>query len=359
MSFIESKSFTNPYLKMKNSPDLEDLESFAQSAGDNSIVAEKTQKGYTVLFTEKPIEPPGEDHAKKEELAKKKITKLIDQYVSAEALEQIVAKLNEAKPLSGTNLAPILIDVTQIAQEERRQAEEEAALEMAAMRSQNDTSVASMETDNESKPISDRPQINLVMGQGAIGRMDQFKLYSDSFSTCMPVILYNQDTMIGGLFHVPSPGASRSDRDVDGVDEVYWARPLSDDVSKVFDALAEMIRLVKPTSIIVTPGAHGADTQERREEGATCNSNSVPPAARIAELVFEEVQEIAEKQGLDRVAEFRGDQLFASVMVTADSNGSLLLVKESIDPAGVLTLSPDNTLSGEGSAKALTWSFDF
>lgn len=53
-------------------------------------------------------------------------------------------------------------------------------------------------------PVNERHTIKLTMGQGLVANLGQLILYSDEFSSCSPVVMYNQNTHMGGLFHFPA-----------------------------------------------------------------------------------------------------------------------------------------------------------
>jgi len=47
------------------------------------------------------------------------------------------------------------------------------------------------------------PTIEAHMGQGVSGNLTQYNLYSGSFSTCTPIVMFNAGTRRAGLFHLP------------------------------------------------------------------------------------------------------------------------------------------------------------
>ena len=59
---------------------------------------------------------------------------------------------------------------------------------------------------NAVTPLQNRPTAVLTMGQGLVADLGQIVLYSDDFSTCSPVVLFNQNTRKGSLFHFPAQG---------------------------------------------------------------------------------------------------------------------------------------------------------
>ena len=50
-------------------------------------------------------------------------------------------------------------------------------------------------------PISQRPVVTCTMGQGVSAYLDKAVLYSSGFSTCTPIVLFNESKRYGGLFH--------------------------------------------------------------------------------------------------------------------------------------------------------------
>jgi hypothetical protein len=50
-------------------------------------------------------------------------------------------------------------------------------------------------------PMKQRPVVKCTMGQGVTGTLDRVVLYSAGFSTCTPVIMFNEKSRCGGLFH--------------------------------------------------------------------------------------------------------------------------------------------------------------
>jgi len=49
--------------------------------------------------------------------------------------------------------------------------------------------------------LAQRPVIHCTMGQGVIADLTRYSLYSDQFSSCSPVVMYNQESHKAGLFH--------------------------------------------------------------------------------------------------------------------------------------------------------------
>lgn len=57
---------------------------------------------------------------------------------------------------------------------------------------------------NEIKSIKERPIAELAMGQALISNMGQIILHSQNFSSCSPVIMFNETSGKGGLMHFPA-----------------------------------------------------------------------------------------------------------------------------------------------------------
>jgi hypothetical protein len=53
-------------------------------------------------------------------------------------------------------------------------------------------------------PKMNRPTAELTMGQGVAVDLGQMILFSDEFSSCSPIVLFNATTRIGSLFHFPA-----------------------------------------------------------------------------------------------------------------------------------------------------------
>jgi hypothetical protein len=50
-------------------------------------------------------------------------------------------------------------------------------------------------------PLVQRTVIHCTMGQGVIANLARYSLFSDQFSTCSPVVMFNEQTLQAGLFH--------------------------------------------------------------------------------------------------------------------------------------------------------------
>jgi hypothetical protein len=58
----------------------------------------------------------------------------------------------------------------------------------------------------EDVPLEDRVAVECTMGQGLTGDLGKYLFYSDRFSTCSPVLMFNATTRMGGLFHFAANG---------------------------------------------------------------------------------------------------------------------------------------------------------
>lgn len=68
-------------------------------------------------------------------------------------------------------------------------------------------------TAQEALDFEQRQRIHVDMGQGATGNLNRVVLTSTDFDTCLPVVMYNQENGMGGLFHV-SAGQAAIDNQV-------------------------------------------------------------------------------------------------------------------------------------------------
>ena len=48
-----------------------------------------------------------------------------------------------------------------------------------------------------------RDVVCIYTGQGAAGDFGKIAIYTGQFSTCSPVVMFNQKTRKGGLYHLP------------------------------------------------------------------------------------------------------------------------------------------------------------
>jgi hypothetical protein len=89
-------------------------------------------------------------------------------------------------------------------------------------------------------PRTDRPIAELDMGQGLMARLDQLCLYSKEFSSCSPVILYNEISKVGGLYHFPASALKKN-----------LLAMTEEQVQIVKKSLSSMVERIRPTHIFV------------------------------------------------------------------------------------------------------------
>ncbi|MEM9045310.1 MAG: hypothetical protein AAGC81_11480 [Pseudomonadota bacterium] len=183
-----------------------------------------------------------------------------------------------------------------------------------------DTATLSQLENAKSIPTKERPQLMVGMGQGAVGPLGQLQFYSDSFSTCSPVVLYNSETGIGGLFHVPAPRLENWKDDEtqemlpdDQVDLIYR--------DGVGEALKDMIELVKPDQIIVASGAFGGSNEQNQMGDAGA------PVSKRNHHIQLDLQKIADNAGLNTKVELSHTKI-ERLTVTAKPDGKGLEIRE-------------------------------
>lgn len=111
-----------------------------------------------------------------------------------------------------------------------------------------------------------RTRIHLYMGQGIVGHLGQLILSSNEFSTCSPIVMFNNQTGIGGLYHFPASALYSLDS---GTSHMAY--------------MLAMAEAVEPTHIIVHSGADrnisesgnydGDDMFSKMMSGRTDNQN--------------------------------------------------------------------------------------
>jgi len=84
-------------------------------------------------------------------------------------------------------------------------------------------------------PSSERAKLIIRMGQGITGPLGQIYPYSTQFSSCSPVVIYNADTKMCGLYHFPAESKVNKKNGVGAT-------------------LAQMCKEVKPTAIYLFEG---------------------------------------------------------------------------------------------------------
>ncbi|MDX1908776.1 MAG: hypothetical protein SF053_17195 [Bacteroidia bacterium] len=65
---------------------------------------------------------------------------------------------------------------------------------------------------NGSVPLATRRVVKLTMNQAVVADLRQLSFYSDNFSSCSPVAMFNENTFDGGLFHFPGGGLSSNNQ---------------------------------------------------------------------------------------------------------------------------------------------------
>jgi hypothetical protein len=48
-----------------------------------------------------------------------------------------------------------------------------------------------------------RDVVCIYTGQGAVGSFKQLAIFTGQFSSCSPVLMYNENNGRGGLYHLP------------------------------------------------------------------------------------------------------------------------------------------------------------
>jgi hypothetical protein len=178
-----------------------------------------------------------------------------------------------------------------------------------------------------------KPLIAVVMGQGVVGRLDLNRFCSDSFDSCVPVVLFNANTKVGGLFHVPCPEA---------VDKslAKFADP------EVPNALAEIVRLVQPTEIRVRPGSQA-------DPDRMCNPSLAANIMKRARAVCKCMENIVLSSQLQTSVRFE-EEPTAYILVSMKDDE--LSVGTDANPSAIAVVSRDNKLPERFSGKLLSWS---
>lgn len=88
------------------------------------------------------------------------------------------------------------------------------AVQLSAEESDETDSSSDDAEQYDSVPIAERPVIKLYMEQGVAAPLGQAILFSGQFSTCSPVIMLNNSTGMGGLFHFAAKGLHKQSGDL-------------------------------------------------------------------------------------------------------------------------------------------------
>lgn len=138
-------------------------------------------------------------------------------------------------------------------------------------------------------PKAKRPVVKCTMGQGVTGYLDRVVLASDRFSSCSPIVLYNEKTRFAGLFH-------------------YYAKGLA----KQEDALRAFYARVQPTVIYL-------NDRSVKFEWMT-------EISRDHEVQQEFFEDVCDFQGKIVMIERKGD----SYAVTLDNAGKVVIADSSV-----------------------------
>lgn len=190
-----------------------------------------------------------------------------------------------------------------------------------------------LNTLSQNSPLlatSKRPQVMVAMCQGGVGPLQTLQFYSDSFSSCSPLILYNSQTGIGGLFHIPAPSIDDY-RDLDVRDGL---KPFNEitygygDRPEVRESLKELIAMVQPDQVHLFPGSHGIQNDENKMNGITI--------LETTELYLQaDVKKMMSEVGVDpNGLTFHDDEPTGTLTVTANSNGTQLRIERGNDLEG-------------------------
>jgi hypothetical protein len=270
-----SFSLGGPRLTIGNGiPDRVEMATFAKGVGSNEIVGTR-EFDQTVLYGVAP-NVPVENHAARAKIGKGKLLEWANAHgLNVESLPAL--KIDSPTPLRGVDILPLA-----------------AVAEAPVTARKTKSEILRGMIEDPSPPVDEkaRPLVAVVMGQGVVGRLDLHRFCSDSFDSCMPVILFNAKTRIGGLFHVPCPSL------VEG--EFEHSRP------EIAAALREMVRLVEPTQIVVRPGA-----QANADHMGTVMASQI---RRAAVAVKKDVAKAVVSQGVTGEVRFE-DQPSAYILV--------------------------------------------
>lgn len=185
---------------------------------------------------------------------------------------------------------------------------------------------------------NNRPQMMVAMQQGFVGPMNNFQAFSDGFSACSALVIYNSETGIGGLFHVPSPtvnGYQNEDNpragfmpyDSDGV-SVTFPKETRADLQKFF-------AMVQPDQVTLYPGGDARDDQVDPEFGNMMRAGNEISSFDQAKLYTqEELKTIMIEVGVDDQAMRFNETQVAKLTVTAANDGNSLVVYPNEDKEG-------------------------
>lgn len=86
-----------------------------------------------------------------------------------------------------------------------------------------------------------KPLICVYMGQGAVASLEDYNFYSNEFSSCCPLVMFNSDTKLAGFYHVPGKIEQHKST----------MQVLSEEDWKTVKPMAEK---VLPTRVVIFPG---------------------------------------------------------------------------------------------------------
>jgi hypothetical protein len=102
---------------------------------------------------------------------------------------------------------------------------------------------------NTARSTRVKPVVATTMGQGIVGDLRHMDLYSEDFSSCSPVVLFNARTGKAGLFHFPA-----------GMFNEPVKKSRIADVARIKASLECMFREVSPTEIAINSRNPYADS---------------------------------------------------------------------------------------------------
>ncbi len=127
--------------------------------------------------------------------------------------------------------------------------------------------------------LAQRPVIHCTMGQGVIADLTRYSLYSDQFSSCSPVVMYNQGSHKAGLFHFGAGSLGKQEAE-----------------------LKDMYRQIEPTLVCLNPRSEFS-MRTLRMEPAVGDFNTLAEFF-VGELRFPEGNIYEIKAQSDRYAVF-------------------------------------------------------
>jgi hypothetical protein len=182
-----------------------------------------------------------------------------------------------------------------------------------------------------------RDVVCIYTGQGAAGDFKKIAIFTGQFSSCSPVVMFNEKTGRGGLYHLPGKAGD--------------AKKLKNDE---WDNLLALLALVKPDTIILFPSGDYANRQGFIE------GTVKPPGLFVSDSDFVEAEEDEEKAmaiAFDRV--YKGDlnalsNLFAQAKAAQIMSHNVQVQERAESMRGIqVTASEEGKLEISGQAKSL------